>query len=419
MCVSVSFFIYHNNPVFPCLLIFILGFLYLLGVGVTIRRRQYSYASWLMVLFYAVAATLALVTWSINAPVGILTLGFVIILAGSTLPARYIIPATAGAVSILIGVQTITSLGIVTPDSSSLDNPSTFGDVFVYGILFSIFALIAWLSRRQMEYALRRALAAEATIEHEKHLLAIRLKEKTDELRAAQLDEMQQLYRFAEIGQLSTTILHELANHLTVLTLDIDDMSHKYHQSTTVERAKESITHLESLVDRVRHQLQDYDEIAEFQVIPILQETITTLSKRSRALGITITVQNHCNKKTSLAVHGDPLCLSQVLAIIMTNALDAYESAHSLPSTPTITVAVTCTTHHVRIAITDTAGGLSDSQRSQIFTPFKTTKATGMGLGLFVGRKMIETHFKGTLKLNSHTSRGSTQFVITLPVKKR
>ena len=70
---------------------------------------------------------------------------------------------------------------------------------------------------------------AEDELRIEKSLLAVRLEKRTQKLQAAQLKEMQQLYRFAELGQLSTALLHDLANHLTVLTIDIEDIHKKQH----------------------------------------------------------------------------------------------------------------------------------------------------------------------------------------------
>ncbi|MDP3321964.1 MAG: ATP-binding protein, partial [Hydrogenophaga sp.] len=67
----------------------------------------------------------------------------------------------------------------------------------------------------------------------------------------------------------------------------------------------------------------------------------------------------------------------------------------------------------VEFAVTDHGHGLSDEVRSQLFTPFFTTKAEGMGLGLSLCRTVIEQH-GGALTHEPALPRG-TVFRFTLP----
>ena len=198
LCIS---YLLGNTYVLPRLLACIPALLYLSIIAYCITKEYYAAAAWLLIGLYASLATIILWFWSINAQIGILTLGFVIILAGTILGARYIIPVTIGVILLLSYLQFANDVGLIEPDIHSLAKHSTAADVVSYGVIFAIFALISWLSRRQMEQALRRALAAEAALEHEKNMLAVRLEEQTRKLREAQLEEMQQLYRFAELGQ--------------------------------------------------------------------------------------------------------------------------------------------------------------------------------------------------------------------------
>ncbi len=415
LLLCVSYVAYGHTYVLPRIVAFLPIMVYLAIIGWCIHWKRFTLAAWLVINLYTIAAAVALFVWSVNLQIGLLTLAFVVILAVTILNARFIVPVTAGIVLLLVAVQATTELGITHPQTTLLASKSTFGDVIVYSAMFSIFALVTWLSRRRLENALQVTLAAEAALATEKQLLAVRLEEKTNDLRAVQLEEMQQLYRFAEIGQLSTVILHDLANHLTVLTLDIDDIGQRHRQSATVEHAKESIEHLDAIVDKVRRQLQNNDDFKEFSVTPVIHETIAALGSRPRHLGVNITIHDHRKKNFPYRVYGDPLRLSQVVTIILTNALDAYDAVESSLQEPNINIDITYTKQAVHLAITDYAGGISDYQRSQLFIPFKSTKETGMGIGLFIGRKMIETHFKGTLDLDPR--KNLTQFIITLPTK--
>jgi hypothetical protein len=59
------------------------------------------------------------------------------------------------------------------------------------------------------------------------------------------------MYRFAELGQLGVTLLHDLANHLTALILEVEGIKNK-QQTTDISHAREIISYLEGIVDETR-----------------------------------------------------------------------------------------------------------------------------------------------------------------------
>ena len=63
--------------------------------------------------------------------------------------------------------------------------------------------------------------------------------------------------------------------------------------------------------------------------------------------------------------------------------------------------------------MTDTGLGMDDETRQNIFTPFFTDKARGIGLGLAVTKRVVEAH-GGTITVESTPSAGSS-FTITVP----
>jgi two-component system sensor histidine kinase DctS len=69
----------------------------------------------------------------------------------------------------------------------------------------------------------------------------------------------------------------------------------------------------------------------------------------------------------------------------------------------------------VEFSVTDVGEGISETVASQLFTPFFTTKAEGMGLGLSLCRTVVEQH-GGHLEFEALAPKG-TVFRFTLPVK--
>jgi len=71
-------------------------------------------------------------------------------------------------------------------------------------------------------------------------------------------------------------------------------------------------------------------------------------------------------------------------------------------------------TQWVELVVSDTGSGMASDQLAQIFQPFYTTKAHGIGLGLPITRRLIEDH-GGSLRVESQLGYG-TAITIHLPV---
>jgi two-component system sensor histidine kinase DctS len=68
----------------------------------------------------------------------------------------------------------------------------------------------------------------------------------------------------------------------------------------------------------------------------------------------------------------------------------------------------------LEFSVTDVGPGIAPEIEQQLFTPFFTTKAEGMGLGLSLCRTVMEQH-GGTLSFTAHQPQG-TVFTFSLPV---
>lgn len=387
-----------------------LGVCYVLIAGLFYKKRFFTATSWMVIALYGGLAFAILLLWGINAPMGILIMGFVILLAGILLGARLIMPITGGVIGILALLQTGRTIGMITPDHTAVAVAPSFGDVMSYGVMFFIFALISWLSRNQMEQSLQRALAAEIKLEREKELLALRLEKQTKDLKESQLQEMRQLYRFAELGQLSTLLLHDLANHLSVLTMDIDDIEQRHKRSESIMRAKDSIEHLDTMIDQVRQQLHENSRLVTFRPQKITAETIDTLASKASKQHVTIHI---AEADKSIKMVGDPLRFSQIVTILVTNAIEAYRDTDTKDAKVSIHIAKT--KQQLKMTVSDHGAGISSDKRKVLFQPFQSTKDQGMGIGLFIAKNMVESHFNGRIALDPRTDQ--TLFHITLPLK--
>ena len=113
----------------------------------------------------------------------------------------------------------------------------------------------------------------------------------------------------------------------------------------------------------------------------------------------------------------DRTMVEQVLLNLARNAMQAMDDAAIEPRILDIRVrrgASNAYSSWLEFSVTDCGVGNAPEVAQQLFTPFFTTRAEGMGLGLSMCRTVVEQH-GGVLAYEPHAPRG-TVFTFTLPV---
>ena len=379
---------------------------YLIFAEIFVQYKKFLVAAWMLIILYASLATIVLLTWSLNASIGILTIGFTVFLAGTLLGTKYISAVTVGSISILFSIQSIHYVDLVTPDLSALSKQSHFMDVLAYATIIGIFALISWLAGKQTEHSIQRALKAEMKIKGEKLNLVQKLNEQSIALRQTQLKEMANLYKFASIGQSTTATLHELSNQLSILTLDIDDLQLRHRQSKAIQNAKEGIESINLLVRQTRKQLQENQELIRFNAIPIIERAVVEIQSKLNSKNVVL--HKHIPKRMSFVVSGDPLNLSHVITILLNNAFDACVSNEN----STIQISVSESINTLSISVIDNGPGIRGTTHN-LFQPHKSAKPNGLGIGLYITKQIVENQFKG--KIRAKQLPTGAEFIVSLP----
>lgn len=399
---------------FDCLVICGVAFLYIAITNLFLKQNYYRTVAYLLVLFYMLLAVGIVWFWGINTPIGPLIFTLVIVLAGILLTARCALAAALASGLILVGIQAIIYLGWHSADTSWMTNQSSFGDAFAYSAVFIMLALMSWLYNREMERLLQHTKQAEVALMHQKSILKAQVKERTAELRQVQLEEMQHMYRFAELGHLGVTLLHDLANHLTALTLELESIRSEQH-AQTIKQARRIIRYLEKIIDNTRGRLNGSTQVQTFNIIRKVSEITTFLHFKATKARVVIEWRPPA---TTWNYSGDPDSFSQVIAIIANNAIDASVSARGKgPAMPLeksrIVIDMQRNSTHIVIRIRDWGKGITNSERKQLFKPHHSTKKSGLGLGLYIAKQITEMQFSGSIDIGRQ--RDHTEFIIKLP----
>jgi PAS domain S-box-containing protein len=109
-------------------------------------------------------------------------------------------------------------------------------------------------------------------------------------------------------------------------------------------------------------------------------------------------------------VFGDPTAIEEVLINLFVNAREA------MPGGGTIRIETRTATDpsgRVRIIVADQGPGIPVAEAARLFDPFFSTKETGMGIGLWLSKRIIREH-QGAIEVESEPGKG-TRFLISLP----
>lgn len=220
--------------------------------------------------------------------------------------------------------------------------------------------------------------------------------------------ELIQAERLAAIGRLASVVGHELRNPLGVLKNSAYYLSMKLGKNVDPKVSKH-LRIMEHEVNRSNRIIGDLLDFAGGPKPPQLQ-TVDVNHLVEEALR-RITVPENVKKTTVLEelpqVNADPDMILRVLLNLFLNAVEA------MPEGGSLTVKTSEKHGTAMISVQDTGIGISDEDRAKLFTPLFSTKAKGVGLGLYICKQLIDAH-NGSITVESTVGEGST-FTVTLP----
>ncbi len=112
-------------------------------------------------------------------------------------------------------------------------------------------------------------------------------------------------------------------------------------------------------------------------------------------------------------VFADNVLIQQVIVNLLRNAMDAVAGLDMEARQIDLETSLD-PPDQVRLAVSDNGPGISDADLDAIFEPFHSTKSSGLGLGLWLSRTIIEA-YGGRLWAEKRPS-GGAKFSFTLPV---
>ena len=293
------------------------------------------------------------------------------------------------------------------------------------------FLLIAWNERRKV---IATRLAAREALQEANNQLERKITERTAHLRASNerlkgqirerrqaedtlrraQDELVQAGKLAAIGQMSTSIAHELNQPLAALRT-LSGNTIRFLQRGDLKVAADNLNTINNLVDRmgrITANLRSFarrgDDQGQASLGKAVEATLQLLALRLEAAGIELQ-----RDFSDVQLKIDQTRLEQILVNLIGNALDAMQDQAApkklwLEGEPG--------DGKYRLRVRDNGPGIDPESRKHLFEPFFTTKPgeQGLGLGLTLSASLAAAA-GGSLSVE-FPATGGAAFVLLLPL---
>jgi signal transduction histidine kinase len=221
--------------------------------------------------------------------------------------------------------------------------------------------------------------------------------------------------RVSTMGELVASISHELAQPLTVTTANAKASLRWLQRDppdvTEARKGTEKIIEAGALASEIINRLRSlYKKAPPKRELVAINEVIGEMARMmgGQARGHGVSIRTDLKNDLPMTV-ADRVQLQQVLMNLMLNGIEAMKDTGGV-----LTVKSQLGEDgQIEISVNDTGPGLPLGKADQIFDAFFTTKSQGSGMGLAIGKSIIESH-GGRIWANGDGGRGAT-FHFTLP----
>jgi PAS domain S-box-containing protein len=214
--------------------------------------------------------------------------------------------------------------------------------------------------------------------------------------------------RFAHIGQLTTSIAHEIRNPLSAAGMSVQDLLKYASLSGNNKRRLEILGKELARVNKIVTEMLDFAKPVKFEFQPesvelLVKSCLDVLEARIREQRVKV-VQRMLGPLPELLMDREKML--QALINILLNSLEAVGANGRLE------ISASAADGNVEIGIGDDGPGIAEEDLAYAFDPFFSRKKKGTGLGLANAKKIVEAH-GGIIEIRG-MSQG-TRVTVALP----
>ena len=202
--------------------------------------------------------------------------------------------------------------------------------------------------------------------------------------------------------RVSSMVRHDLRNPLSSINLALDYLKKKPESTDKMyELIEKNIKYAQNIMEDWRHQTLTGELQINTVNISDMVNNVVNASIHQEDIIIKTDISNRLEFKL------DKNRFERVLGNLVKNAIEA------MPEGGRLSIESYQKGNILHVIVSDSGVGMSEEVMNQIFTPFFTMKAHGMGLGLAYCKQAVEAH-EGSITVYSDEDRG-TKFLIQIP----
>ena len=241
------------------------------------------------------------------------------------------------------------------------------------------------------------------------------LRDANEQLRITQ-NALIRTEKIAAVGQISAAVTHEIKNPLNSLSINAQMMMKALSKELGPESSvHETATHIKYEINRINNILEEFVKFAKFpepqfydnDINQVILEVVDLTSESAKELGVTMNLSLQNDIRT---FKFDARQFKEILINLFQNAFKAMKADGVLE------IETTTSGDDLIIRVTDNGEGIPGKNIDNIFSPFFSTREGGMGLGLSIVQRIVESH-GGKISCMSEVGRGTT-FEITISLEK-
>lgn len=231
-------------------------------------------------------------------------------------------------------------------------------------------------------------------------------------------NELAHAGRVIVVGEMATSLAHELNQPLTVISgcaqVCLDKLrsgnGRQGEMRDSLEQVAEQAHRASEIIRRTRRLLRkEQDEKQPIDINDAIRgiEDLLRVDAREQGTAVDLTLADGLP-----LVMADVVQIQQVILNLVHNGVEAMAAGDTNPRRLTIQTSA-APDGSVEVAVRDTGPGIPAGNLSRIFDPFFTTKPSGLGMGLAISRSIVEAH-GGRLWAATNEGIGAV-FRFTLP----
>jgi signal transduction histidine kinase len=233
--------------------------------------------------------------------------------------------------------------------------------------------------------------------------------------------------RLVAIGQMTSSVVHDLRNPLTLLK-GYADLAHRLAVRGGESVIAEELEQVQAASDRLRRMIEEILEFARggtpklaletLSARAFLDQTVTPLAADLEERGIATEIHFRLSDDVKVTLDRDRM--QRVLENLVRNAREAVSSGVAgMAGSGARRVLIRAWVEEgdgLAIRVADTGPGIPQEMAGHLFEPFATTgKKQGTGLGLVTVRNLVKAH-GGEIRVETAAPEGGAAFTVTLPL---